>query len=203
MGKLKQSRGTDSVLAEAVAHPLRARCLTVLDERTASPSELKDILDVPLGDAAYHVKRLLEMGLIELVDTRPVRGAVEHFYRSIRRPNLSDEEFASLSPRERLDFASYICKLAFADATTAIEEGTFCRRPDAHVSRVPLLVDEEGWDELRETYSELLQRVLDVQAASAERMSRDPEAGSIPTTALSMFFEMPERSARSERSLSV
>lgn len=30
---------------------------------------------------AYHVRRLLEAGLIELARTRPVRGALEHHYR--------------------------------------------------------------------------------------------------------------------------
>lgn len=187
----KQSRKAESLLAPVVAHPLRTRCLTVLAERTASPNELKDILDVPLGDAAYHVKRLLDLGVIELVDTRPVRGAVEHFYRAIERPLLSDEEQMALGLDERLDITVYACQLAFADISEAIDEGTFCRRPDQHVSRVPLLVDEEGWRELRDLHAEHLQRLLDIQAASAERMSADADAEPIHTAAFAAFFERP------------
>lgn len=186
----KQSRKAESLLAPVLAHPLRSRCLTVLAERTASPNELKDVLDVPLGDAAYHVKRLLDLGVIELVDTRQVRGAVEHFYRAIERPLLSDEELAAMGLEERLDINVYTCQLAFADLSRAIYEETFCRRPDQHVSRVPMLVDEEGWRELRDLHAEHLQRVLDIQAASAERMSS--AAGEpIHATAFTTFFEKP------------
>jgi hypothetical protein len=34
-----------------------------------------------LAKLDYHVERLDEAGLIELVWTRPARGATEHFYR--------------------------------------------------------------------------------------------------------------------------
>lgn len=195
MGAAKQSRRTESALGAVVGHPLRTRCLTVLAERTASPTELKDVLRVPLSDVAYHVKRLHELEVIELVETRPVRGALEHFYRAVRRPTLSDGDAAAISLEERLDLAVYACQLAFADISRAINEGTFCRRSDQHVSRIPLLVDEAGWDELRDIYADALERILDVQATSAERISRDPDHASIPASALAMFFEVPERAA--------
>jgi len=187
----KQSRRAESRLAPVVTHPLRTRCLTVLAERTASPNELKGILGVPLGDAAYHVKRLLDLGVIELVETRQVRGAVEHFYRAIERPVLSDEEVAAMEVSERLDFDVYACQLAFADISRAIDEGTFCRRPDQHVTRVPMLVDEEGWEELRALHAEHLQRVLDIQAASAERMSAAGGGEPVHATVFTTFFERP------------
>lgn len=191
----KQSQKAESLLAPVVAHPLRTRCLTVLAERTASPNELKDILRVPLGDAAYHVKRLLDLGVIELVQTRQVRGAVEHFYRAIERPLLSDQEVAAMQIEERLDINVYACQLAFADISRAIDEKVFCRRPDQHVTRVPMLVDEQGWEELRALHAEHLQRVLDIQAASAARMAEAGDGEQIHATAFTTFFERPTPSA--------
>jgi hypothetical protein len=35
-----------------------------------------------LGHVTYHVKVLTECGVVALTDTRPRRGAVEHFYAS-------------------------------------------------------------------------------------------------------------------------
>lgn len=196
MAGIKQSGSTERNVAAIVAHPLRARCLTYLAERTASPNELKVALGVSLGDAAYHVKRLHELGAIELVDTRQVRGAVEHFYRANLQPFYSDEEAAQLTVEERQQFAEQICMLAFADATRAFEQRTFCERPDYYITRVPLQVDDEGWGELNELYSELLERIMQIKAASVERMVGDPDAEAIRTSAFAMFFEMPDPGKR-------
>lgn len=67
---------------KALSHPLRARLLDLLDQRTASPSQLADELGEPLPNVSYHVRRLLDLGCIELAGTEPRRGATEHYYRA-------------------------------------------------------------------------------------------------------------------------
>ena len=71
-------------LARATAHPLRISILEILGidgGRVLSPSDLSRELQIPLSNTNYHVTELAKAGLIELADERPVRGAVEHFYR--------------------------------------------------------------------------------------------------------------------------
>jgi predicted ArsR family transcriptional regulator len=71
-------------LARANTHPLRISILEVLSidgGRTLSPSDLSVELRVPLSNVNYHVTELARTDLIELVDERRVRGAIEHFYR--------------------------------------------------------------------------------------------------------------------------
>ncbi len=46
-----------------------------------SPAQLSRDLGKPLGNVAYHVKTLWDKGYIVKAGSRPVRGAVEHFYR--------------------------------------------------------------------------------------------------------------------------
>ena len=190
MGAVKQSRSPVSSLGAIVAHPLRTRIWTVLTERTASPNELKSILGATLGDVAYHVRVLKDVGLIELVDTKPRRGAVEHWYRSVERAFSDDEETAARSLENRTELANHICQLAFADASVALNELTFCERPDHCVTRFPLKVDEDGWKELNAAYTDLVERIFEVQANTAERASHGGTA-EIKATALAMFFEMP------------
>jgi DNA-binding transcriptional ArsR family regulator len=180
MGAVKQSGALESTLGAIVAHPLRAKCLTILSDRTASPTELAKDLDEDVGNVSYHVKQLLKMGAIELAGERPVRGAVEHFYRAIQRPVMSDDEYAGLSVEERLRFARLGLQFSVADAATAIDANTFTRRPDHYLTRLPLTVDEEGWKELNELYAEALQRTIEIETASAERMSDDSDATGIP-----------------------
>lgn len=73
------------LLARSNTHPLRVSILEVLSlddgARTLSPKELSQELQAPLSTVNYHVTELRKSGLIEIVDERQVRGAVEHFYR--------------------------------------------------------------------------------------------------------------------------
>ncbi len=73
----------------ALAHPMRLSVLYALRTRgESSPAQLADLLDAdtrPVGAVAYHVRRLLKDGLVELTRTRPVRGALEHHYRVTAR----------------------------------------------------------------------------------------------------------------------
>lgn len=196
MAALKQSRASVTSVAVIVGHPLRTKCWTVLAERVASPKELTQLVGDSLGNVSYQVRVLEKAGVIELVKTAPRRGAVEHFYCAVNRPNASDEDTAARSPKERTEFARYIAQRSFADYSVAIDAGTFATRHDHYTWRMPMLVDEAGWEEMNAIYAEMTERIMDVQAESAERMSRDQESESIPVTALAMFFEMPERKAQ-------
>src|SRR3979409_1457386 len=91
----------ETTLAAIVAHPTRARAFSILAERTASPVEIAQEIGKDVGHVGYHVRKLLQLDLIELVDERPVRGAVEHFYRAIARPVINEKEFAAQTLEER------------------------------------------------------------------------------------------------------
>src|SRR5262245_5320189 len=69
----------------AMAHPLRRRILRTMHDGAGdiSPRELADQLKQPLSRLSYHVKVLERCGALELVDTQPVRGSTQHFYRSV------------------------------------------------------------------------------------------------------------------------
>src|SRR3954471_1817075 len=71
------------VLVQAIGHPVRVQMLERLATETASAKQLSDSLEVPLGIASYHLRTVLdqECGLVEVVDTRQRRGAIETFYR--------------------------------------------------------------------------------------------------------------------------
>ncbi len=89
----------ETTLAAIVAHPTRARAFLILAERTASPAEIAKEIGKDVGHVGYHVRKLQQLDLIELVDEKPVRGAVEHFYRAIERPMVTEEEFAGAERR--------------------------------------------------------------------------------------------------------
>ena len=59
----RSEQDLETRMAKALAHPLRAKVLTRLNEGVASPNELSRELGEPLGNVSYHVKALLELGL--------------------------------------------------------------------------------------------------------------------------------------------
>ena len=65
-------------------HPLRRRLLGLYVESddALSPKELADYTKAQLDNVACHVRVLAKHRAVELVEVRPARGAVEHFYAS-------------------------------------------------------------------------------------------------------------------------
>jgi DNA-binding transcriptional ArsR family regulator len=191
--KTRERKSVDETLVKVVAHPLRVQALSVLTERSASPKELAAELGSPVGNISYHVRELDQVGLIELVDEKKRRGAVEHFYRAIARPLLSAEEWERLSLDDRRGFSTWIIQLLLVDASQALAAGTFDARDDRHLSHTPVLVDEEGWRELVEIQATALRAVLETQAASAARLGATDGEEGIPTVAAMTLFEMPPK----------
>jgi DNA-binding transcriptional ArsR family regulator len=75
-------------LFTALRHPLRRQILQAMaDGKVVSPRELSLMLRQPLSNVSYHVRVLAECGAVILVETKPVRGSVQHFYRcAVRAP---------------------------------------------------------------------------------------------------------------------
>src|SRR5215213_8990170 len=117
MTTANKKKAPDSTVGAVVSHPLRSRCLTLLAERTASPAELATVLEENLGNVSYHVRKLWRAGAVEIVEEKPVRGAMEHFYRAVVRPIISDEEAAALPLETRQAHAREAMVLVTADAT--------------------------------------------------------------------------------------
>ena len=182
----------ETTLAAIVAHPTRARAFTILAERTASPVEIAQEIGKDVGHVGYHVRKLLQLDLIELVDERPVRGAVEHFYRAIERPVVTDAEFAALTVPEREGFNRYGMQLLVADVARSMDQEVFSARTNHVIVRTPMVVDGDGFQEMSELHAELLERTMDIQARSAERMAGSGEGG-ISTISASLVFEVPEK----------
>jgi hypothetical protein len=69
-------------LMVAVRHPIRRTMLAkvVQADGAISPKDLSASMGMPLSNVSYHARVLVECDAIQLVDTRPVRGSVQHFY---------------------------------------------------------------------------------------------------------------------------
>ncbi|HET9677406.1 MAG TPA: winged helix-turn-helix domain-containing protein [Solirubrobacterales bacterium] len=169
--KRRTGKSLQEVLVKALNHPVRAKALTILSDRIASPKEISDEIDVPLSNVSYHVRVLDELGLIEIMEEESVRGSVAHFYKAVERPLIDNPDWEKLDPKVRTAFSGYVIETLMSDAARSLEAGIFDRRHDRHLSRTPLLLDEKGWRKVIAVQGKALNEVLKEQAAAASRMS--------------------------------
>jgi DNA-binding transcriptional ArsR family regulator len=180
----------DPRIAKALSHPMRARILGILDERVASPNEIAEMIDERLPNVSYHVRALLDLGCIELVDTAQRRGAIEHYYRAVVRPFFSDGDWKRIPHSGRQAISDAALKEVWEDVSAAMRSGTFESRPDRHLSHTRLVLDQEGWNDLAKVLKETLDAVARIESASASRLKSSDEDG-IPTAVVAMQFEAP------------
>ncbi len=189
--------GITQQLAKALAHPLRVRILSSLHKGISSPNQLSQELGEPLGNVSYHVKTLLEYDCVELVKTEPRRGAVEHFYRATERAFFNANDWEKIPASARKGISGSILETVGQDATEALVAGTIDGRTDSHVSRTPLSLDEQGWSDVTTLLAETLERALEIQEESANRLSSKEEA--ISTKLAILHFETPAATKKSKK----
>ena len=180
----------DPRIAKALSHPMRGRILAILNERTASPNEIAEMIDERLPNVSYHVRTLLDLGCIELVDTAQRRGAIEHYYRALMRPFFSDRDWKRLPKSGRQSISDTGLQIVWQDVSDAIEAGTFEARTDKHLSHTPMVLDAEGWSELARLLAETLAEAEKIGSRSGARLKESGETG-IPTRLVAMQFESP------------
>lgn len=190
MSKAKKKDGVEQIVAKAFAHPLRVQILVILNERIASPNLLSQELEQSLNLVAYHVRVLEKYDCIELVDTKQRRGATEHFYRATRRQFLSDAELARMPQVLRPGLSGAMLKAVFGDIEEAVTEGTFDEFEDRHLSRVPMVIDKQGWSEVTTLLQGTLDRLLEIQAKASERLAAGEEP-EISTKVEMLHFKSP------------
>lgn len=178
----------DPRLAKALSHPMRARILSILNERVASPNEIAELIDERLPNVSYHVRALQSLGCIELVDTAQRRGAIEHYYRALVRPLFSDKDWKRLPPSARQAISDVGLQLIWSDTSEAMTSGTFEKRADRHLSRTPLVLDEQGWGEVNELLEQAHAQVEDIANKSRKRLAKSKE-DEIPTRLVILHFE--------------
>jgi len=176
----------DPRYVKALSHPIRVRILALLQERTASPRELAEWLGATLGTVSYHVRTLHELGLIELVSTHQVRGAIAHNYRATVRPRVSDEAWASAGPVAKQAEVGAVLQTIDDYARASAAAGGF-DRPEAHLTRSSLRLDAKGWQAAARACEKLQAELLRVQEAAARRLAKDPEGASDAALALMLF----------------
>jgi DNA-binding transcriptional ArsR family regulator len=185
---------TDPKLAKALAHPLRTRILAALEGRTASPSEIATELGASLGVLSYHMRRLQTLGLVKLVKRVPRRGAVEHYYTATTRPRITDAAWGATPAIVKQATINAALEQIGSYVNDAAATGGF-DADEAHLTRSPLTIDEQGFTALARELEALTARIQKIEADSTKRLTGNDHEGERQATVVLMLFNSPAATA--------
>ncbi len=192
--KTQRRKATENRI-KAMSHPLRASVLRILADRTASPAEMARELEEELSNVSYHTKQLVEFECAELVSTRPVRGALEHFYRATERHLIDVEEWDELDPMVAESILCEIMQKMLDDFVDSARAGVIGADDKFHLTRTPLVLDQEGLREALEAHERAREELLEIEVRSAARMVNSGEEGTNVTSSQGCF-KMPNPKGR-------
>lgn len=195
---METESGKAQILAKhgAIVNPLRFAIAKQLVLRKASAAEVSAEIGAPVGQVRYQLKRLVEAGLVDQVELRPRRGAMERVYTVRTDQILIDaEELSRLSEEQKLALNEATLKQVAAEVIRALRSRVFLERSEYVFSSAPFEVDEQGWLEAARVHEEARERVEEVAAASAARLAEGGEDPILVDSVL-LYFQREPPAAR-------
>jgi hypothetical protein len=165
---------------------LRAQILILLNERVASRPEICRELGATFNAVRYEMEVLKKTKppLIELVHEKPVRGTVEKFYRATTKAYLDPSEWPGVPDAVKAGMRGSLLGILVDDAVAAVKDGTFDSFEGAHMSWTPMILDEQGWDEITAILFRAMQEAIKVKEDSAERLIGEDAEGTSCTVSI-------------------
>jgi hypothetical protein len=165
---------------------LRAQILILLNERVASRPEICKELGATFDAVRYEMEVLKKTKppLIELVHEKPVRGTVEKFYRATTKAYLDPSEWPGVPDAVKAGMRGSLLGILVDDAVAAVKDGTFDSLEDAHMSWTPMILDEQGWEEITAILFRAMQEVIKVKEDSGERLIGEDAEGTSCTVSI-------------------
>lgn len=170
-GPVRKKSRIDPRLVKALGHPMRLEILEVLERGIASPTEVSDVLNIALQHVSYHMRTLAACDCIELVHTRPVRGAQEHFYRPKPKASIGHPNW-QVVPRALVgDLVFSVLQEFVRKVVLALKAGTIGSYEETPLGSMTIMVDELGRDQALGIVHDAQARLSEIDAASRERSS--------------------------------
>ncbi|MEX0973254.1 MAG: winged helix-turn-helix domain-containing protein [Solirubrobacterales bacterium] len=184
MAKLKKAandlrkRNIEDAVSYALGHGIRVDILCYLNEGPRSPSELARLMSLPPSKIEHHIKELMASNSIELAYIEEGAGNTkEHFYRAVEIPFFTDQEMSVMSFEERQEIYGLILQASGAEGLAAFRAGKVSNDPLACMAWRWFNLDSQGRKDLRDENARAWDRMMEIEAESANRRANTGEEG--------------------------
>ena len=181
-----------AVLATAMSHPTRLGAFTLLLEGPATVRELAEKLGVSGNALRYHLNTLERLGCIYRVENEGGPGSrfTEYTYRAVDKAYFDAEGWEKLGKREKVKVAVTLMRVISEELNDSMGTGAFFDPDDNHISRSPMHVDHEGWQEVSAFLDGVLDGLFEIQDRINERCEVEGE-GTFPIKVAIVQFRSP------------
>lgn len=180
----------DGKMAKALAHPMRALILAEVNKGILSPKVFAHRHDEDVSNVSYHFRELEKYDLIEVVEEKKVRGAIEHFYKAKRRALFDGSSWNNLPHNVKEDMSGDTFTNILNAVADAMVTGTFDARDERFLVWNTELLDEQGWNEIADIYRKAARKTVAAEKRAKKRVEASDKPG-VPSTWVYLFFQSP------------
>ncbi|WP_185830662.1 helix-turn-helix domain-containing protein [Siminovitchia terrae] len=158
--------------ADLLLHPVRMRIIQqLLLGKPLTIAQLVEILgDIPQATLYRHMNLLLEANLVEVIETKKVKGTEERMF-SVKRDNLHipESEVEKTSREDHIQHFSVYHGNLFQLATSYLAETSpeQYEKEGFSYAYIPLHLSDEEFQELTQTIQQALEKVVHNHPTSA------------------------------------
>ncbi len=128
---------------DLILHPVRLRILQTLVNDTLNTQQIANRLpDIAKSSIYRHLKLLLENEMIDVEDSRMVKGIEEKRYRLSQSPHLTAEDLANADADKHLQYFTTFMLSMLRDF------GNYLNATEANEGKIDLLKDLSGYTEV-------------------------------------------------------
>lgn len=169
----RQPQSGATTLAHAVTRSIDGRLVTALSQGSGDIDALAREASLPRHEVESQLAQLEEVGLIERL-----AGEAGPVFRS-RWPVWRIEEWERLDQSKREAASTEIAWAMKEEVEEAITAGTFDAHPERSLVRMPIWVDEQGWQELHRALELTLDECFAIQRRVGQRLEEkgNPKEG--------------------------
>lgn len=188
-GYRKPPAAVATAILGAGARPISEQLSVALAGGAATASELEEATLLSAAQVADQIRRLVAYGVISPLP--PQAGDTEPRYATTWA-RLSTEDAARMTRAEREAVSLEVGQVIKAEVEDAVRAGTFDAREDRSLVRLPLWLDDQGWQELSKHLDGSFDDVVEIQRRASKRLlaGSDPATGSYGRL-LFATFEVP------------
>jgi len=180
----KERKRIEEVVQYALSHRYRVEILTLLNQASYTASELSDLTGISMQNVSNHLKRMLQDGAIEVVETEERRGTNVFWYRAFGILEYTQEQAEALTELERQTIAGWVVQSGTAETMAALWKGNLADpRTILHWSWYTF--DEKGRVDAEAANVRHLEEIRQIECESLGRMVESKEE---PTSMIVSLF---------------
>ncbi len=196
----RRARSPEEKISHSVNHSVRLDAFLATFEAMTSPNEVAKLLRKPLATVSFHMSELRKDGVIELVKKVQRRGAIEHYYRATKPPEVDADEWKALPKPSRRKIAALGLQAIVADSLASLRHGKMEDDEDMYLVWMPMRLDAEGRKQVTALQAEMLERMVAIKEQHEIGESAEEDDAAMRVAAM-LWFERGLSGPRRPRDL--